>query len=59
MTPFGSRFRTQGNRALRFEANDPPPLAELRECVNLALTYQLRNCVHRLPIGERIQRRTR
>ncbi len=55
-TTFGSRFHYEGNRALLFNARDSLPETELRQCIDMALTYHLRKRTHHRPLGERIQR---
>lgn len=39
---FGDIFHYEGNRALIFEDVETLPVAELRECIAMALTYHLR-----------------
>jgi len=38
---YGDKFKFGGNRCLVFSVNDKVPVAELRHCIFMALTYRL------------------
>lgn len=38
---YPSTFRYEGNRAILFDENEKVPVAALRQCISLALTYHL------------------
>lgn len=37
----GSKFNFEGNRAIVFKDDEEIPIAELKQCISLALTYRL------------------
>jgi hypothetical protein len=39
---YGQRFRYEGNRAIIFHQDDTVPVAELKHCITLTLTYHRR-----------------
>jgi hypothetical protein len=39
---YGGKFKFEGNRAILFDADDEVPVAELKHCIALSLTYHTR-----------------